>query len=90
MAPRPTTRKLPSVGRDELCTFLVIEFVPKTDSQVQRLLSTREDIFQTYTQPAFLKEFSRFFTIERSDGIPDSDRTLYLMRKKERQAVGSF
>ena len=29
----------------KVCRWLIIEFVPKSDSQVQRLLATREDIF---------------------------------------------
>ncbi len=35
------------------CNSLIIEFVPKHDSQVQRLLSTREDIFPNYTKKEF-------------------------------------
>jgi len=63
-----------------LCSWLIIEFVPKSDSQVQRLLSTREDIFPDYTQPAFEREFSRYFEVRESIRINDSERTLYLMR----------
>ena len=44
---------------------LVIEFVPKGDSQLQRMLSTREDIFDQYTQPDFEAAFGRWFTIEQ-------------------------
>jgi len=68
----------------KLCESLVIEFVPKSDSQVQRLLATREDIFDRYTQPDFEKEFSIFFTISEVVKIKDSDRTLYLMQAKEK------
>lgn len=64
----------------ELCTHLVIEFVPKADSQVQRLLATRQDVFPHYTQEHFEKEFSRYFTIRESVNIKDSRRTLYLMK----------
>lgn len=64
------------------CEFLVIEFVPKNDSQVQRLLTTRKDIFPFYTQECFQKIFSGFFVIEDSVKIKESERTLYLMRKK--------
>jgi ribosomal protein L11 methylase PrmA len=63
----------------KICHSLVIEFVPKSDSQVQRLLVTREDIFSDYTQPFFEKEFSRYFTIQESVPIKDSERALYLM-----------
>lgn len=65
-----------------LCNSLIIEFVPKNDSQVQRLLSTREDIFAEYTQKAFEKEFERHFTILRCLKIDESERTLYLMQRK--------
>lgn len=61
---------------------LIIEFVPKEDSQVQRLLASREDIFSRYDIENFRKAFGRLFdlTIERE--IPGSKRTLFMMRKK--------
>ena len=61
--------------------FLVIEFVPKSDSQVQRLLKTRSDIFNNYNQDFFEKEFSKLFTIVKSTNVNNSERTLYLMQK---------
>ncbi len=66
----------------EICGHLVIEFVPKEDSQVRRLLVCREDIFDAYNRDNFEKEFEKVFTIERRDGIVDSGRTLYLMNKR--------
>jgi hypothetical protein len=66
-----------------ICNSLIIEFVPKTDSQVQRLLSTREDIFPDYTQPAFVQEFGKYFTMHSSARIRDSERTLYLMQRSQ-------
>ncbi len=65
-----------------ICSSLIIEFVPKEDSQVRRLLSTREDIFPGYDRPSFENEFKKYFTIEKSRDIRGSSRTLYLMRKK--------
>ncbi|KNZ70033.1 hypothetical protein Tfer_1173 [Thermincola ferriacetica] len=65
-----------------ICSFLVIEFVPKSDSQVQKLLATRQDIFPDYTQNAFEREFKKYFTIEEALGIEGSERTLYLMSRK--------
>ena len=65
-----------------VCKSLIIEFVPKSDSQTQRLLISRKDIFGDYTQEAFEDEFSQYFIIEQSSRIKESDRTLYLMRKK--------
>ena len=65
-----------------ICNSLVIEFVPKSDPQVQKLLSTREDIFPNYTQQAFENEFGEYFTVQKSAKIVDSERTLYLMTKR--------
>jgi len=70
----------------DICHWLIIEFIPKTDSQVQRLLATREDIFPDYTRQAFEQEFSRCFTIDDSADISESQRRLYLMRKKQRES----
>jgi len=64
-----------------ICDSLIVEFVPKSDSQVQRLLATREDIFVDYTQQAFEREFARWFVLERSQPITGSERILYLMRR---------
>jgi len=66
-----------------VCGNLIIEFVPKRDSQVQRILATREDIFPEYTQEAFEEEFLPYFTILDSTPIKDSDRTVYLMSGKQ-------
>lgn len=61
---------------------LVIEFVPKADSQVQRLLSTREDVFDGYTQHAFEAAFSERFQIESATPVRESERTIYVMRAR--------
>ena len=61
---------------------LIIEFIPKSDSQSQRLLRAREDIFPDYTRQRFEREFERYFKIERGVGIRDSQRILYLMRRR--------
>ena len=65
----------------ELTENLIIEFVPKTDSQVKILLATREDIFTGYTQENFEKEFGRYFKLVEKKNIEDSERTLYLMQR---------
>ena len=62
-----------------LCRRLVIEFVPKSDSQVRRLLATREDVFPDYTREGFERAFARFFAIDEVRNIDGSARTLYLM-----------
>lgn len=66
----------------KLCKYLIIEFVPKMDSQVQRLLLSREDIFAQYDQVCFEAVFSKYFEIIRKEPIQNSQRTLYLMQKQ--------
>ena len=64
-----------------ICHSLVIEFVPKTDSQAARLLATREDIFQKYDQMNFEQEFGQLFKVKFSANIPGTQRTIYWMEK---------
>ena len=65
----------------QISKFLIIEFVPKSDSQVKRLLMTRDDIFENYDVKNFELEFSKFFKIINSKKITDSERTIYIMEK---------
>ena len=65
----------------QVCRFLIIEFIPKNDSQVQRLLRTREDIFTHYNQDSFEASFRDHFSILKREKIMDTKRTLYLMKK---------
>jgi hypothetical protein len=59
--------------------WLVIEFVPKTDSQVQKLLASREDIFRAYTREGFEAAFKTRFQIHEAINVQESERVLYLM-----------
>ena len=65
-----------------ICNSLIIEFVPKDDPQVRRLLATREDVFTDYTQQAFERAFSEHFIIEKTTRIKETQRILYLMIQK--------
>ncbi len=67
----------------DTCRWLIVEFVPKTDSQVQRLLATRDDVFTGYTREAFEEEFSGRFRVEDIVEIEDSQRVMYLMQRKD-------
>jgi ribosomal protein L11 methylase PrmA len=62
--------------------WLVIEFVPKEDSQVKRLLATREDIFPNYTREGFEQAFNTEFIIQDAREIEGSKRVLYLMERR--------
>lgn len=66
----------------QLGRHLIIEFVPKTDSQVQRLLASRQDIFDDYQQEHFERAFGRRFRIVAQQPIRDSQRVLYLMERR--------
>jgi len=62
--------------------WLIIEFVPKSDAQVQRLLRSRVDIFPDYSREGFETAFGTRFKIEASSDLRDSGRKVYLMRRK--------
>ncbi|MCX7835747.1 MAG: SAM-dependent methyltransferase [bacterium] len=66
----------------DACKQLIIEFVPKSDSKVKKLLATREDIFPHYDQNHFEQVYSNHFEILEKTAIPESERFLYWMRKK--------
>ena len=61
---------------------LIIEFVPKSDSQVQRLLASRVNIFDRYTQAEFEREFETVFAIEERAPIAGTERVLYRMQTR--------
>jgi ribosomal protein L11 methylase PrmA len=62
--------------------YLVLEFVPKGDSQVNILLATRKDIFPDYTEDGFEQAFKTRFSIVSKNKVPGSKRTLYLLKRK--------
>ena len=66
----------------ELSPWLILEFVPKSDSQVKRLLSTRDDIFPDYSFEGLEEAFGKYYDIKASDDIEDSERRMYLMKRK--------
>jgi hypothetical protein len=66
----------------QLSPWLIVEFIPKSDSQVRRLLAMREDIFPSYTQEGFEQAFSQTFSIHTQVPINESERTLYLMQRR--------
>lgn len=65
-----------------ICKNLLIEWVPKGDSQVQRMLRHRDDIFDRYTEGDFTDAFEKRFTIRHHDQIEGTARSLYLMEAK--------
>lgn len=67
----------------QLCERLVIEWIPKEDPMVQRLLASREDVFTDYHEDGFRAAFDRFFTVERQEAVRASVRTLYVLRRRD-------
>ncbi len=60
---------------------LVIEYIPKTDSQVSRLLLNREDVFDDYTLQEFENIFSSFFKLVSKELITKSGRLIFIYEK---------
>ncbi len=75
---------LPDIARyfSDLGEYLILEFVPKCDSQVQRLLASRVDIFPHYSLEGFRNAFSDLYEIISEENVPGSERTLFLLKKK--------
>lgn len=61
---------------------LVIEFVPKNDPMVVRMLATREDIFPDYTQAAFEQAMGQHYRVDERVVLDGSDRVLYLLTRR--------
>ncbi len=60
----------------------IIEFVPKEDVQVQRLLSARVEMFSGYSEEQFLLDFGECFEVVRRVPVAGQGRVLYWMRRK--------
>jgi ribosomal protein L11 methylase PrmA len=69
-----------------LAPHALVEWVPKEDSQVQRLLASREDVFPGYTQEGFVRAFGSVFDVSEVVPIEDTGRALYHFIRKDRRA----
>lgn len=65
----------------QVCTYLIIEFVPKTDEKIQFMLKNKKDIYNYYTEENFVHAFGDFFTVEEKHTVGNSGRVLYLMKR---------
>lgn len=74
-----TSFSMIALSFSKLSKYLIIEFVPKNDSKVKRLLSTREDIFSNYNEEEFEKSFEKYYKIVKKEKVKDSFRVIYLM-----------
>lgn len=64
-----------------ICDWLLIEFVPKDDPQVRKIMGVRKDIFTDYNQDHFEKDFNIYFRTVTHHPIRDSQRVIYLMQR---------
>jgi hypothetical protein len=60
----------------------VVEFVPKSDPMVQRLLATRKDVYPDYAAEHFEGELEGHFRIMERKTLPDSGRILYALTRR--------
>ena len=65
-----------------LGNWLIIEFIPKEDSKIQILLQNREDVFKNYSKNDFKKSFLKYYKIIDAKNIKESEREIYLMKRK--------
>lgn len=66
---------------------LIIEFVPKEDSQVKRLLSSRDDIFDTYHKEGFLHALLQDFDLQEEIHVEGTERTVFWFSRKNNFAI---
>ena len=67
---------------NKISSYLIIEFIPKEDSQVQKMLVSSIKIFPDYTLKEFELVFKKYFSILDVKPIKDSKRILYLMKRR--------
>jgi hypothetical protein len=62
--------------------LLILEFVPLEDSQVQRLLAARNNVFTDYSIQKCISEYSRYFDLLEQHQVSESLRTILVFRKR--------
>jgi len=60
----------------------IVEFVPKEDPMVGRMLASRRDIFADYTRNGFERAFEARYRILERQPIQDSTRMLYRLERR--------
>jgi SAM-dependent methyltransferase len=65
-----------------LAPSAIVEFVPKDDPMVRRLLSSRRDVFPEYTVDGFERAFGSHLRIVARMPIVDSTRIVYRMERR--------
>jgi hypothetical protein len=66
----------------DLAPWAIVEFVPREDPMVRRLLAARRDVFDDYTIDGFRAAAAGRFEITHEEPIAESPRTLFLLRRR--------
>ena len=61
--------------------YVVIEFVPKSDPMVKKLLANREDVYPWYNLSAFETEAFKHFSLMDRQELPTGKRVLYCLKR---------
>ena len=61
---------------------LIVEFVPPNDKMFRILTRGRDHLHQDLTAESFVRTASEFFEILQSQKLPETERRIYLMRRK--------
>lgn len=62
---------------------VIVEFIPPGDSMFQRIIRNKEHLISSLQRSNFEEAFSAYFAIERVAALPDSQRIMYLLRKRD-------
>ncbi|HWD40325.1 MAG TPA: hypothetical protein VG944_15865 [Fimbriimonas sp.] len=62
--------------------YVIVEFVPKEDSQVHRLLASRKDVFDEYAMPGWENAIEPLFETLGKWPVAESKRTVYLLKAR--------
>lgn len=75
-------REILRLAADLTKDALIIEFVPPGDKLFKRLARGREHLHNDLTAEKFINTAEEFFYINRSRHLPQTERRIYLMKKK--------
>ena len=74
------------MGCRSLARDVIIEWVPREDPMVKRMLASREDVFGEYTEEGFRAAAEARFEVVAREPIEGSGRVLYSLRRRESEA----
>ena len=66
----------------ELAPWAIVEFVPKEDPMVRRLLASRKDVFPNYHLDGFRTATAQRWEVVEETPIVESPRVLFLLRRR--------